>query len=128
MDALEGIVFFGFSNFRVLPRNNDDFIGINVSLDSTALQPSPLIGLGEKSIVSLRVIPNPTSGIVRIDWAGPALLRAEIIDFMGRTLWVQPLSQGHDILDLQALASGTYWVRIEGAQGEKHLLKVLLQR
>lgn len=128
MDALEGIVFFGFSNFRVLPRNNDDFIGINVSLDSTALQPSPLIGLREQSIASLRVIPNPTSGILRIDWTGPALLRAEIIDFMGRTLWVQSLSQGHGILDLQALASGTYWVRIEGAQGEKHMLKVLLQR
>ena len=44
MTAVEGICFYGFSNYRVLPRNNDDFIGINVALDSTDL-PQSTVGM-----------------------------------------------------------------------------------
>jgi DNA/RNA endonuclease YhcR with UshA esterase domain len=113
MDALEGIVFFGFSNYRVLPRNNDDFIGFNVDLDSTNLATSPLIGIEEGTpSVQAFVRPNPARSSLWIDGLNTGTLQVEMTDVYGRIVLQTTLANGERRLDVGHLAAGTYWVRV----------------
>ena len=40
MDAVVGLMTYDFGNYRVLPRANDDIIGLNASLDNTINRPN----------------------------------------------------------------------------------------
>ena len=109
MDALEGILFYGFSNFRVLPRNNDDFVGINVSLDSTALVRST-VGLPALEAASLLAYPNPTADLLQLDGpAGTWVLR----DLQGRQIMQGRRDEGPGQVDLSELASGAYLLTMD---------------
>jgi DNA/RNA endonuclease YhcR with UshA esterase domain len=68
-DAVEGILFYGFSNFRLLPRNNNDFIGASVTLDSISVATSP-IGLDEWAAGNLKVYPNPATDRILLESQG----------------------------------------------------------
>jgi hypothetical protein len=128
MDALEGIVFFGFSNYRVLPRNNDDFIGFNVDLDSTNLATSPLIGIEEGTpSVQAFVRPNPARSSLWIDGLNTGTLQVEMTDIYGRIVLQTTLANGERRLDVGHLAAGTYWVRVTH-NGRTSLAQCVLQK
>jgi hypothetical protein len=128
MDALEGIAFFGFSNYRVLPRNNDDFIGINISLDSTNLQKSPLIGLNENApLVGVSVRPNPAQSALFLDGLADAAVQVELTDALGRTVLRTVLPAGSNRLDVGHLAPGSYYLRAV-QNGRAAATQVVLQR
>ena len=113
MDAVEGILFYGFSNFRVLPRNNDDFVGINISLDTTAL-PQSTVGLPVCGVPSVMVFPNPTANILVLEGSDAVYT---LLDLQGRVVLHGRHNQGRNELDLSGLASGNYLLRIEHALG-----------
>jgi predicted extracellular nuclease len=120
MDAVEGILFYGFSNFRVLPRNNDDFVGINVNLDSTAL-PKSTVGIAEASGSMLRSYPNPTEDVLVLDGpAGAWVLR----DLQGRAVMQGRRNAGSSQIDLSALAAGTYLLTLD-AEGRRQTYRVV---
>jgi len=128
MDALEGIVFFGFSNYRVLPRNNDDFIGFNVDLDSTNLATSPLIGIEEGTpSVQAFVRPNPARSSLWIDGLNTGTLQVEMTDVYGRIVLQTTLANGERRLDVGHLAAGTYWVRVTH-NGRTSVAQCVLQK
>jgi hypothetical protein len=128
MDALEGIVFFGFSNYRVLPRNNDDFIGFNVDLDSTNLATSPLIGIEEGTpSVQAFVRPNPARSSLWIDGLNTGTLQVEMTDIYGRIVLQTTLANGERRLDVGHLAAGTYWVRVTH-NGRTSVAQCVLQK
>ena len=113
MDAVEGILFYGFSNFRVLPRNNDDFVGINISLDTTAL-PQSTVGLPVCGVPSVMVFPNPTANILVLEGSDAVYT---LLDLQGRVVLHGRHNEGRNELDLSGLASGNYLLRIEHALG-----------
>jgi len=113
MDAVEGILFYGFSNFRVLPRNNDDFVGINIALDSTAL-PQSTVGLQVCGVTGVMVFPNPTANFLVLD--GSAAVYT-LLDLQGRTVLHGLHAEGRSELDLSGFASGNYLLRVEHAMG-----------
>jgi hypothetical protein len=113
MDALEGILFYGFSNYRVLPRNNDDFVGINVALDSTALVQST-VGLPVCGVPSVTVFPNPTANILVLEGSDAVYT---LLDLQGRVVLHGRHKEGRNELDLSGLASGNYLLRVEHALG-----------
>lgn len=113
MDAVEGILFYGFSNFRLLPRNNDDFVGINIALDSTAL-PQSTVGLQVCGVTGVMVFPNPTANFLVLD--GSAAVYT-LLDLQGRTVLHGRHEEGRSELDLSGIASGNYLLRVEHALG-----------
>ena len=113
MDAVEGILFYGFSNFRVLPRNNDDFVGINIALDSTAL-PQSTVGLQVCGVTGVMVFPNPTANFLVLD--GSAAVYT-LLDLQGRTVLHGRHAEGRSELDLSGIAAGNYLLRVEHAMG-----------
>ncbi len=75
-----------------------------------------IVGLEENAQSPLRVYPNPTSEYLYVDYANPELIESiAIMDQAGVQVF-RTESQAQK-LDLKALASGLYFLRIDTAQG-----------
>ncbi len=68
------------------------------------------IGVAEASTKSLKVYPNPTTGLLAIEMVGKAT--ATLLDIQGRQLFAQHLQAGNNVIDLNFLSSGLYLLRI----------------
>ena len=112
-DAVEGILFYGFSNFRLLPRNNNDFIGASVTLDSIAVATSP-IGLDEWAAGNLKVYPNPATDRVVLESQGAGVWTISTV--LGQEVMRQS-TQGSSRIDVSAWNAGTYVARFSGSVG-----------
>lgn len=67
---------------------------------------------------SIQLLPNPTSGVIRlINNGSEELVKATIIDVNGRIIQVKNLtnSTSETLISLEAYASGMYFVKVEGA-------------
>ena len=122
MDAVEGICFYGFSNFRVLPRNNDDFIGINVSLDTTDL-PQSTVGIQHPDALQVKAYPNPGRETLVVE--AEAGSTYQLVDAMGRPVAEGTLSQNRNTLALGHLGRGTYLLVVE-KHGQRQVLRIAL--
>ena len=111
MDAIIGPIFYGFSNYRLLPRNNDDFVNINVTLDTTNLETSP-ISIIELEDVSYKIYPNPANDYVKIAASNNAEFEVIVSDLMGRTVMKRSAQNGNLYIDTDSLSNGTYVVNI----------------
>jgi len=112
-DAVEGILFYGFSNFRLLPRNNNDFIGASVTLDSISVATSP-IGLDEWAAGNLKVYPNPATDRIVLESQGAGVWTISTV--LGQELMRQS-TQGSSRIDVSAWNAGTYVARFSGSEG-----------
>src|SRR5690606_14708114 len=74
MDTLVGIVYFGFSTYKIQPRNNDDIKGLNVTLDPSQFVsciPDSNISVNENLVnAHLNIYPNPSNGQLNISDLG----------------------------------------------------------
>jgi hypothetical protein len=114
-DAIEGILFYGFSNYRLVPRNNNDFIGANLTLDSVSVPNSP-IGLVELDGVQWSYYPNPVSDQLRISSSVPATIR--LMNMNGQLLY-HGETTGSTTLEVSSLENGMYLLSLETSQGIK---------
>ena len=73
-----------------------------------------LLAVGENQIQGLVVYPNPTSGRLNIT-ADAAVTSVEILNVLGQTLVSQAVENNSTQIDMSALASGNYFVRIQTA-------------
>ena len=112
-DAVEGILFYGFSNFRLLPRNNNDFIGASVTLDSISVATSP-IGLDEWAAGNLKVYPNPATDRILLESQGAGVWTISTV--LGQEVMRQS-TQGSSRIDVSAWNAGTYVARFSGSVG-----------
>ncbi|MCH8555329.1 MAG: T9SS type A sorting domain-containing protein, partial [Schleiferiaceae bacterium] len=118
MDAVQGIMFFGFSNFKLLPRNNDDFIGLNVPLDSTNLPQSTVSVLEVNPLEGIRIYPNPARDFVYVDVAGTDFYSVELVDMAGAVVAKRTQMQGKETLDLSGFKGGMYILRVYSQDGK----------
>lgn len=114
-DTLMGINFYGFSTFKILPRNNDDFKGASVQLPATDYPEIP-VGIEAISVGSddVRIFPNPTTGDLNIRAAnGSFTFIPEILNVQGQVVRSFEPSIGSAKIDLSGLAQGTYFLRLK---------------
>ena len=70
--------------------------------------------------------PNPAHGAVRV--AGPAFVRAAVLDAVGRVVWQQLAAEaGQPLLSLPTLPPGVYLVRLTLANGRTVAQRLLLE-
>lgn len=124
MDAVEGIMFYGFSNYRLLPRNNDDFIGFSVPLDSTNLPTSP-IGIAEfETLEGVRIYPNPAQDWVKISLATQDDFTVTVYSLLGKTI-ATAQGNGSVQLNLGNAENGVYIITLKDDQGRTHYSKLV---
>jgi hypothetical protein len=125
-DAIQGIMFFGFSNFKLLPRNNDDFIGVNVPLDSTNL-PQSTVSIEEiNPMDGIRIYPNPARDYVTIELPELTSYSVEIVDLTGATVLRRTGLSGRNELALDHLRNGMYMMRIATQDGQYFQLNKIM--
>ena len=110
-DELVGILYYSFSNFKLVPRKNDDFIGYT-DVDESIEIPE-IFSLSQN-------YPNPFNPTTVIKYSIPEVtnVKLKIYDMLGReirTLVNQEQSAGIYNLEFNAtnLSSGVYFYRIE---------------
>jgi hypothetical protein len=87
------------------------------------------IDLDDLSEIELAVYPNPTSGIVQIDYKDVLVTSLELVDLSGRLLKQIPLEDKLDntySLDMSGYSSGVYFIKLWNASGEVFQEKFVL--
>lgn len=119
MDAVTGIVYYAFSNFKLTPRNNNDFEGINVSLDTACTNPTISI----EEVVNLNngvtIYPNPAQNIINIEHSNIDYVKASLYAVNGQLLTSQSV-KGSEMMsmDLSAYQNGIYLLSLTDKNGQ----------
>ena len=114
-DAIEGILFYGFSNYRLVPRNNNDFIGANLTLDSVYVPTSPLniVELGQSTWT---YYPNPVRDLLTVEANTSGTV--QLFNAQGRIVHSTDFNAQARI-DVSALPTGMYILKLQAAEGVK---------
>ena len=118
MDTLYGIMTFSFGNMKLLPRNNEDYRGINALPTDTTKKDTTSIGelTGVKS--SFRIYPNPTSQqITVINNSDSRFVTIRIIDLNGKEVARRESVLEENSIPLYDLQNGVYLMEIENENG-----------
>ncbi|KAA3646076.1 MAG: T9SS C-terminal target domain-containing protein [Bacteroidetes bacterium] len=107
MDALVGILYYSFNNFKLTPRNNADFVGFSEPLVSI----EPLVN----SKVETSIFPNPAQDRVNVSIDNNYKfnqISIQVIDVTGRVVVDQRTSLHLSSLNLSGLEKGMYLIRV----------------
>ena len=124
-DALVGVLFYSYGNYKLVPRKDDDFVGWKPTSVKELNAPSPVkYSLAQN-------YPNPFNPTTKIRYAIPKAgnVTLKIFDILGNevsTLVNKFQKAGHYEVDFSAgnLASGIYFYRIQS--GEFSAVKKML--
>ncbi len=118
-DALQGILYYSFGNYKLVPRNNDDFIGYDpVSVENEGTIPDEY-QLSQN-------YPNPFNPATRINFSLPfeSNVRLSVFNILGQEIkilvdnQVQPVGNYNLTFDASDLPSGIYFYRLIASSSE----------
>jgi len=105
MDFLEGMLYYSFGNFKLIPRNNADFGNITVSLAELFKAPE----------YELNMYPNPAQDRVYLEVDETLdfnILDIEVFDLQGRRVIYTQSALRQTSLNLAGLDKGVYLVKL----------------
>lgn len=116
-DTLVGILYYGFSNYNVLPRNDDDFRGSSVTLPATKYP--------EKTSVSdllkfngISLYPNPVLDLVNIGVSGSGAIPAKAVIYSLSGAEVATADLHQPVIDMTTYPQGVYLVHLWDRSGK----------
>ena len=125
MDTLSGILYYGFGNYKLMPRNNDDIMGLSengnpIVLDSTNLPlPNAIVEVNGKTIETL-VYPNPASTNVLVFVNGiNGAYTVTIYDLQGREVSLTNHNANNVTIDVNAIQNGVYFMKVTDLEGHQ---------
>lgn len=119
MDALVGIMYYGFGQFAVKPRNNDDLEGFSVELDSaeyakdTATNAVPTF-----QALGVTFYPNPASNVITVKTESNATGNVVVRSLDGRIIASKQVV-GRATVNVAALTRGIYVLEFTNDQGQR---------
>jgi hypothetical protein len=116
-DTVVGILYYGFSNYNLLPRNDDDFRGSSVTLPETDYPEYISVPTLEASLQGVTFYPNPAKEVlnIKITNNNVTTLDLEIVGSNGEVIRTMSVENG-DVIPMEDLASGMYIIRTSSAQ------------
>jgi hypothetical protein len=127
-DALQGILYYSFSNYKLVPRNNDDFIGYHpVSVENEGTIPTEY-QLSQN-------YPNPFNPSTRINFSLPfeSSVKLSVFNILGQEVKVlvdnqiKSIGSYNLIFDAKDLPSGIYFYRLTASstsEGDRNFVDV----
>jgi hypothetical protein len=119
MDALVGIMYYGFGQFAVKPRNNNDLEGFSVELDSaeyakdTATNAVPTF-----QALGVTFYPNPVSNVITVITESNATGNVVVRSLDGRIIASEQVV-GRATVNVAALTRGVYVLEFTNDQGQR---------
>ena len=118
-DALEGILYYAFGNFKLTPRNNADFVNVIVGIKSLT-----------SNEVETAIYPNPAENQVNIKIDESYAfnnLNVQVVDLTGRIVLDTQVNSAMSSLNVEGLEKGIYLVRITNGSETIHASKLILK-
>lgn len=81
------------------------------------------IGLNEHHWSAVSVFPNPTEGLLKIDWPYPDNSAFQVHNVQGQRVAQGYLKPHQNRIDIGRLPTGLYFLRINGISGSKRIVK-----
>ncbi len=118
MDTLIGNMYYSFGNLKLSPRNNDDFIGINLMLpdtsggnDTNTTNIQEMLWTTQNN--AFEVYPIPTNNEITIDTDMDGATHTILIqDIQGRELFKRITKEEDSKLYLNTLGKGSYFISL----------------
>ncbi len=109
VSSVTGIIYYSFSNVKMMPRNNDDFVNYWVACVNS-------IESGLISQVEVKAFPSPASETLKVSYKFPQnwAATAQLFDVNGRVVATQSFdgAKGELSFDLNPISSGVYFLQI----------------
>lgn len=107
MDTVIGVMTYSFRNMKLLPRNNDDFRGINVALTSVK---------SYDGAEEITIYPNPAKNEIFVNASNINVLAA-LYDLSGKAVLVKELNGAQESIEVSNLNTGVYILSITDKNG-----------
>jgi hypothetical protein len=108
-DYVNGILYYSFSNMKLLPRNAADFAGVS--------------SREEALFAEVSLYPNPASSNVSLSWANltEEMLSCSIMDIHGRVVYSTTLNgnNGVETISVNELPNGLYFCTIQARDAQQ---------
>lgn len=94
----------------------------------TCISLSVTVGIGDNGGSNWDIYPNPTSGIVELQYKNPIseAISCTIIDNLGQVIYVFEISKELSTVDLSTLNNGVYWIVIKNEKEVKQVERLIL--
>tara|TARA_R110002050_G_scaffold11122_2_gene37812 strand:- start:11927 stop:14173 length:2247 start_codon:yes stop_codon:yes gene_type:complete len=123
MDTVAGIMYYGFGNYEVMPRNNDDIVGLSdngtaIVLDTTNLSlPTSVVEINGASVETV-VYPNPATSDITIAVSGlNDTYKVAIYDLAGRVVSASVNGNVSTTISVANLQNGVYLIKVTNVEG-----------
>jgi len=89
-----------------------------------------LLGVPNTSMADVKIYPNPTTGIITLDWGTKmATMNVDIYTILGQGIRHNEMNnQSHYNMDLSALPNGNYYLVLRNNEGSINTVKVTLDK
>lgn len=119
MDAIVGVIYYGFSQFALKPRNNDDIIGFSQTLESAKYaNDTAKNSVVELTNLGVSFYPNPANNVLNIQVGNNGNGTLAIRSLEGR-LVSQTEILGSNSVNISSLLSGVYFLEYTNATGQR---------
>jgi DNA/RNA endonuclease YhcR with UshA esterase domain len=106
MESLTGVMTYSFGNFKLMPRNNNDFESYQGGTVVIALDKNNTIGN------EVNIYPNPTQNELNFINNNEANLDLAIYNMLGERVWASEAKGKSNTYSLRHLMSGQYILRV----------------
>lgn len=116
MDAIIGVLYYGFNQYALKPRNNDDLVGFSVELDTTDYP--EIVSVQDFKALGMRFYPNPVTSVIHVEVENNAQGICTVRSLDGRVVAESVLLENTKV-DVSALMSGLYILEFTSKEGHK---------
>jgi hypothetical protein len=95
-------------------------------LDDIQVTGVRLVGIGEKGMNEFNIYPNPSKGMVNVNFANTGNKRIEVCSILGNTVFSTISDRSSLRLDLTGLTSGVYFIRTSDLNGSNSSTQKLI--
>jgi hypothetical protein len=114
MDAIIGVLYYGFNQYALKPRNNDDLVGFSVDLDTTDYP--EIVSVQNFKALGMSFYPNPASSVITVNVDNTTQGTLTVRSLEGRVVSESVLSESTTV-DVSTLNSGIYIIEFITKEG-----------
>jgi hypothetical protein len=107
MDAMHGILWFSFGNYKLLPRNNFDIINLSTPVDTMGCNVPTNVSVQEVANADIAIYPNPAAAAFAIE-SQQAELSYTLLDLNGRVILRSTKASLKHQVNVTELPAGVY--------------------
>ncbi len=107
MDAMHGIMWYSFGNYKLMPRNNFDIVNLSTPLDTNGCNVPTNVSLEEVSAEEVAIYPNPANAAFTIESAN-AKVSFRLMDLNGRVILSSADAATMHEVNVSELTAGVY--------------------